>query len=196
MVSWGLYRLLQPVFMSLKHYTELLNLLFGWSYSSIVSVMDSCVLGDGSRKVVSSCPGEDTWKIIITLIAFFHIWVCLIVQTGKALHQRKRAKYCVRANRSSVVSEQTGQVLCQGKRITSCIIAKCLLNKLYLINMVWNHFIKGLVLHMHFVAYMWTCPIILSCYVGKLEITHPFYREIGASCSLMQALIKSVNDVL
>ncbi len=40
-------------------------------YSSSGSVVDSCVLGDGSHKVVSSSPGEDTWTNYFHFICFF-----------------------------------------------------------------------------------------------------------------------------
>ncbi len=47
----------------MKHCTELFNHLFlGWGYSSTGSIVDSCVLGDGSWKVLHSSPGEDTYN--------------------------------------------------------------------------------------------------------------------------------------
>ncbi len=59
------YRLLQPVSWVWSITLSMLSYcttFLGWGYSSICSLEDSCVLGDWSRKVVSSSPGEDTWN--------------------------------------------------------------------------------------------------------------------------------------
>ncbi len=52
----------------------------GWGYSS------TCVLGDESRKVVSSNPGEDTWKYYFHFNCVLSLWVYLCVYESEALH--------------------------------------------------------------------------------------------------------------
>ncbi len=59
--------------MSLKHYTEILNIHFwGWGYSSTGSVEDSCVLGDGIQKVVIiEIKQVQTWPDVHLYIGYY-----------------------------------------------------------------------------------------------------------------------------